>query len=124
MSNFSKKSVFLCYYLIIVLLSVNNFNFKELQFLYDFFDDKDKFLHFVQYFIFVILALYTFKIKHDSTSFVALCLFIMISSGIAEFIQISLPSRNSSYIDSFYDVLGGACGFMFFSGVSKVCCRN
>ena len=124
MSDVVKKYFFLTYYLTIIFLSINNFNIKELREFYFFFDDKDKIMHFSQYFILVILALFTFRIDINIKNFLVFCLLIMISSGMAEFAQLYLPTRDSSYIDWSYDILGGACGFFFFAGINRLCYKN
>ena len=124
MNDLGKKIIFSTYYLIIIFISINNFNNKEFQSLYDFFNDKDKVMHFIQYFILVILAFFTFKIKVNIKNFLLTCFFIMLSSGLAEFIQSYLSARDSSFIDWFYDVLGGVFGFFTFLGISKSCSKK
>ena len=118
------KIIFLVYYLIIIFFSVNNFNIEELRSLYNFFDDKDKFMHFIQYFILVMLGLASFKVSINFRTFILIISFIMISSASAEVVQLYLSSRDSSYIDWGYDVLGGVCGFLIFSGLNTICCKN
>ena len=124
MNDLDKKIIFLIYYLIIVLISVNNFDNKQFQPLYNFFDDKDKVMHFIQYFILVILAFFSFKIEANVKFFLLTCFFIMLSSGLAEFVQLYLSARDSSCIDWFYDILGGVFGFFTFLGASKLCYKK
>ena len=124
MSSLKIKIIFIIYYLLIVFLSVNNFNIDELKKLYIFFDDKDKFMHFAQYFLLVILGLFSFKIAINSKNFVFILIFIMISSGLSESAQIYLSARDASYIDWLYDIGGGISGFIVFSGMNKLCCKK
>ena len=124
MGGLTKKIIFIIYYFLLIAISVNNFNNKDLQFVYDFFNSKDKVMHFIQYFILVLLAFFTFKIKASIKSFGFLCLFIMFSSGLSEFIQLYLPGRNSSYTDFFYDISGVIFAFIAFSGVNQLCYKK
>ena len=124
MNESVKKIIFLIYYLVIIFLSTSDFNVRELRPLYSFFEDKDKFMHFFQYFILVALAVFTFKVTFTLRNFVLMCLFIMFSSGISEFIQLYLSTRNSSYIDWSYDVLGGVCSFFIFTGIRHICYKD
>ena len=124
MVDLIKKIILGFYYLIIILLSLNNFDYPGLQSLYDFFDDKDKFMHFIQYFVLIVLALFTLSIKVNFKNFILICLFLMISSGLAEFIQLYLSSRDSSYMDWFYDIIGGVSGFFIFASIDRLCYKN
>jgi len=124
MNDLGKKIIFSTYYLIIIIISINNFNNKEFQPLYDFFNDKDKVMHFIQYFILVILAFFTFKLEVNIKSFLLICFFIMLSSGLAEFAQSYLSARDSSFTDWIYDVLGGVFGFFTSSGISRLCSKK
>ncbi len=124
MSDLTKKIIFITYYFLLIAISINNFNNKDFQVIYEFFNDKDKAMHFIQYFILVLLAFFTFKIKVSIKSFGLLCLFIVLSSGLSEFIQLYLPGRNSSYTDFFYDISGGIFAFIVFSGVNRLCCKK
>ena len=124
MNILMQKIIFLIYYSILIFLSFNNLNTESLQSLYDFFDDKDKFMHFIQYFILVMLGLSAFRIAVNLKSFVLILVFIVISSGTSEFFQLYLSSRDSSYIDLAYDMLGGICGFLIFMGLNIICFKN
>ena len=124
MNNLIKKIIFGLYYLAIIFLSINDFNCQELKSLYDFFNDKDKIMHFFQYFILALLALFSFQININLKNFILLCLFIIISSGMSEFIQMFLSSRDSSYIDCLYDISGGVFGFIVFVGIKKICYKK
>ena len=124
MGDLTKKIIFISYYFLLIAISVNNFNNKDFQIVYDFFNDKDKAMHFIQYFILVSLAFFTFKIRASVKSFGFLCLFIMLSSGLSEFTQLYLPGRNSSYTDFFYDISGGIFAFIVFSGVNQLCYKK
>ena len=124
MSVPGQKTIFLIYYFCIIFLSINNFNIEELRSLYNFFNDKDKFMHFAQYFILVILGLSSFNTELNFKNFILILLFIMTTSAMAEFIQMHLSSRDSSYFDWLYDVFGGACGFLIFLGFNKICYKN
>jgi len=119
-----QKIIFLVYYSILIFLSFNNFNIESLRPVYDFFDDKDKIMHFMQYFILIILGLSAFRVAINFKSFILVFIFIIISSGTSEFIQLYLSSRDSSYLDSLYDVLGGICGFLTFLGFNIICYKN
>ena len=110
--------------MLIIFLSVSNFNNTELKSLYVFLNDKDKFMHFIQYFLLVILALFSFEITLSIKNFILVCIFIMISSGLSESIQIYLSLRDSSCLDWFYDVIGGIFGFITFLGINKICCKK
>lgn len=124
MLNNIKIYIFIVYYLIIIFLSINNLNIDKLQSFYNFFDDKDKLMHFLQYFFLVILALFCFEIDMNIKNFILICILTMMSSGISEFAQMYLSSRDSSYFDWFYDVGGGVFGFVIFLGVSRICCKK
>jgi len=124
MSSMKIKIIFIIYYSLVIFLSINNFNIDELKRLYIFFDDKDKFMHFSQYFLLVMLGLFSFKITINSKSFLFILIFTMTSSGLSEFAQIYLSARDASYIDWFYDIGGGISGFIVFSGVNKLCCKK
>ena len=124
MSSMKIKIIFIIYYSLVIFLSINNFNIDELKRLYIFFDDKDKFMHFSQYFLLVMLGLFSFKITINSKSFLFILIFTMTSSGLSEFAQIYLSARDASYIDWFYDIGGGISGFIVFSGINKLCCKK
>ena len=124
MSSMKIKIIFIIYYSLVIFLSINNFNIDELKRLYIFFDDKDKFMHFSQYFLLVMLGLFSFKITINSKSFLFILIFTMTSSGLSEFAQIYLSARDASYIDWFYDVGGGISGFIVFTGLNKLCCKK
>ena len=117
-----KIIIFLIYYFIIISVSVSDFNSPELKNIYSFFDDKDKIMHFIQYFILVVLGLYTFKINVKFKNFIIILILLMFSSGIAEFIQLYLPTRDSSYTDWYYDILGGSSAFFTFAIINKLLC--
>ena len=119
-----KKTIFVIYYLIMVLISISEYNYPAFKPLYNFFDDKDKFMHFIQYFILVILGLSTFKISIKFKNFIIIIILLMFSSGIAEFIQLYLPTRDSSYIDWYYDIFGGTAAFFIFAVINKLCYRD
>ena len=97
---------------------------NELKKLYIFFDDKDKFLHFAQYFFLIVLGLFSFKITIDVKNFIFILIFIMISSGFSELAQMHLSARDASYIDWIFDIGGGISGFIVFSGINKLCCKK
>ena len=124
MLNNMKMYIFIVYYLIIIFLSINNLDVEKLQSMYNYFDEKDKFMHFLQYFFLVILALFCFEIDMNIKNFILVCIFTMLSSAMSEFIQIYLSSRDSSCFDWFFDVTGGIFGFIVFLGINRICCKK
>ena len=115
----SKKIIFWVYYFIIFLLSVNGRYSDKFKTLYEY----DKTIHFIQYFILVLLGIIFFKIKASLKNFLIIILFIIISSAIAELIQLYIPERDSNLVDFFYNIAGGISAMLVFIGV-KLCCKN
>ena len=121
MSDKVKQIIFFTYYLFVIFFSTNNFSIQELQVIYDFLNDKDKMMHFIQYFILIILALFSFRVEPNLKNFMFLCLFAAISSATFELIQNYLSARDSSWMDCVYDIFGAISGFLVFKWLRKVC---
>ena len=73
---------------------------------------NDKLIHFTQYFVLILLVVLVFKININIWNGILLFTLISGISFAVEFIQFYIPGRDSTYLDSFYDILGALSGFL------------
>ena len=118
LNNFTvKKVAFGFYYIIIIILSMINYNeLENLRFLYKY----DKIIHFMQYFFLIFFFINIFHIKTNIKNFFVILFFIIVSSFLIEFVQSYIPGRDSNIIDTVYDIFGGVSAFLIFFGIRYV----
>tara|TARA_Y100001968_G_C18912166_1_gene505762 strand:- start:122 stop:496 length:375 start_codon:yes stop_codon:yes gene_type:complete len=110
-----KLGVFL-YCSLMVFLTLNNYNCPDD---YRAICNNDKLIHFIQYFILVLLIVMAFKIEINVLNSIFLFIGIAALSFSLEFIQSYIPARDSTYLDSFYDILGALSGFLLLIWMRK-----
>lgn len=117
-SMFKSNKKYIALALLIVYILVMMFGFfitvpKNL----DVVNNNDKLIHFVEFFVLVIISLKVFQmfnVKHYYIFGVLLCLVFVV---LSESLQSLIPSRSFSYYDILADVLGIISGMVVFKWI-------